>query len=106
MAPEDSNTRRNQLPLKRQHYYGGAWHASASGGEMPVGSPATGESLGSVSVGDAVDVDRAVRSAQEGFERWRDTPAQERAACIRRAIAVMRAHAEELAWIDAVDTGN
>ena len=106
MAPEDSNTPRNQLPLKRQHYYGGAWHASVSGGEMPVGSPATGESLGSVSVADAVDVDRAVRAAQEGFERWRDTPAQERAACIRRAIAVMRAHAEELAWIDAVDTGN
>jgi betaine-aldehyde dehydrogenase len=106
MAPEDSKTPRNQLPVKRHHYYGGAWHPSVGGAEMPVGSPATGESLGSVSVADAQDVDRAVRAALEGFERWRDTPAQERAACIRRAIAAMRAHAEELAWIDAIDTGN
>ena len=94
LAPDDSNTPRNQLPVRRHHYYGGAWHASVGGGEMPVGSPATGESLGSVRVADAQDVDRAVRAAQEGFERWRDTPAQERAACIRHAIAAMRAHAE------------
>src|SRR5437762_679351 len=106
MAPDDSKTLRHPLPVKRQHYYGGAWHPSMSGAEMPVGCPATGESLGSVSVADAQDVDRAVRAANDGFERWRDTPAQERAACIRRAIAAMRKHAEELAWIDAMDTGN
>ena len=105
MVPDDS-TARHQLPLKRHHYYGGAWHASANGEEMTVGSPATGESLGVASVAGAEDVDRAVRAAQAGYERWRDTPAQERAACIRRAIAAMRAHADELAWIDAVDTGN
>ena len=106
MAPDDSTTLRHQLPLKRHHYYGGGWHPSVSGAEMAVGGPATGESLGVVSVADAQDVDRAVLAAMEGFERWRDTPAQERAACIRRAIAVMRQHADELAWIDAVDTGN
>jgi betaine-aldehyde dehydrogenase len=105
MVPDDS-TARHQLPLERHHYYGGAWHASVGGAEMPVGCPATGESLGVASVAGAEDVDRAVRAAQAGYERWRDTPAQERAACLRRAIAAMRAHAEELAWIDAVDTGN
>ena len=73
---------------------------------MPVVCPATGEALGHVSVASEADVDRAVRAAQDGFARWRDTPAQELAACIRRAITVMREHAEELAWIDAVDTGN
>jgi betaine-aldehyde dehydrogenase len=106
MAPDDSTTLCQQLPVKRQHYYGGGWHASVSGAEMAVGGPATAESLGVVSVADAQDVDRAVLAAMEGFERWRDTPAQERAACIRRAIAVLRQHADELAWIDAVDTGN
>jgi len=106
MAPDDSKSIRHQLPRRRQHYYGGRWQPSASGAEMPVGCPATGESLGAVSVAGAEDVDRAVRAAMGGFERWRDTPAQERAASIRRAIAVMRQHAEELAWIDAMDTGN
>src|SRR5947208_1477920 len=106
MAPDDSQTLRHPLPVKRQHYYGGGWHPSVSSAEMPVGCPATGESLGSVSVADAQDVDRAVRAANAGFERWRDTPAQERAACIRRAIAVMRKHAAERARTDALDTGN
>src|SRR5438477_3341676 len=99
MAPDDSKTLRHPLPSKRHHYYGGGWHPSANGAEMSVACPATRESLGAVSVAGAEDVDQAVRAANEGFERWRDTPAQERAACIRRAIAVMRQHAEELAWI-------
>ena len=106
MAPDDTQAPRHKLPAPRHHYYGGAWHPSVGGGEMPVTSPASGESLGVASAADAEDVDRAVHAAQQGFEVWRDTPAQERAACIRRAITVMRAHAEELAWIDAVDTGN
>jgi betaine-aldehyde dehydrogenase len=106
MAPDDSKSIHHRLPVKRQHYYGGRWHPSVSGAAMSVGCPATGESLGAVSVADARDVDQAVRAALDGFERWRDTPAQERAVCIRRAIAVMRQHAEELAWIDAMDTGN
>ena len=63
MAPDDSKTLHHPLPVKRQHYYGGGWHPSVSGAEMPVGCPATGESLGSVSVADAQDVDRAVRAA-------------------------------------------
>src|SRR5689334_21358594 len=106
MAPDDSKPFQHELPAKRQHYYGGRWHSSVSGAEMSVGCPATGESLGAVSVADPQDVDRAVCAAIDGFERWRDTPAQERAVCIRRAIAAMRTHAEQLAWIDAMDTGN
>ena len=106
MAPPDATAAQFELPRRRQHYYGGAWHASRDGATMPVGSPATGEALGHVSAAGAEDVDLAVRAALDGFARWRDTPAQARAACIRRAIAVMREHAEELAWIDAMDTGN
>jgi betaine-aldehyde dehydrogenase len=94
------------LPTHRQHYYGGAWHAAVRGGEMPVSSPATGEALGAASIGDAEDVARAVAAASEAFQRWRDVPAQERATCIRKAATALRTNAEELAWIDAMDTGN
>jgi betaine-aldehyde dehydrogenase len=106
MAPDDSFATRFRLPSRRQHYYGGGWHAAVHGGEMPVSSPATGEALGVVGVGDAEDVARAVAAAQAAFLLWRDVPAQERAACIRRATAALRDNAEELAWIDAMDTGN
>ena len=40
------------------------------------------------------------------FSPWRDAPAQERARAIRKASAILREHADELAWLEAVDTGN
>jgi betaine-aldehyde dehydrogenase len=106
MALDDQLGTRYALPANRQHFYGGSWHASLDGGETPVTSPATGESLGVVSVGGVRDVERAVDAAAKAFAAWRDTPAQERAACVRAASATLRKHAEELAWIDAMDGGN
>jgi betaine-aldehyde dehydrogenase len=106
MALDDIPSVRFQLPSHRQHYYGGAWHAAVNGAQMPVTSPATGEALGMASVGDADDVQRAVAAASAAFDTWRATPAQERAARIRRASSILRAHAEELAWLDAMDGGN
>ena len=54
----------------------------------------------------AEDVDRAVAAARKAFLAWRETPAQERAKAIRKATAILLAHADELAWLEAVDTGN
>ena len=95
-----------RLPRHRQLYYGGAWHASAGGREISVTCPATGESLGTAIDATVEDVDRAVTVARKAFPSWRDTPPQERARAIRTAAAVLREHAEELACIEALDTGN
>ena len=95
-----------RLPKQRGLYYGGAWHASAAGRELAVASPATGESLGTTVDASADDVDRAVAAARAAFLLWRDTPAQERAKAIRAAAAILLRHAEELAWLEALDTGN
>jgi betaine-aldehyde dehydrogenase len=102
----DSAKARFTLPARREHYYGGAWHPSLSGAVTAVSSPATGESLGTASDGGADDVARAVTAARAAFPAWRDTPAQKRAQCIRDAAAILRAHADELAWLDARDAGN
>ena len=95
-----------ELPERREHFYDGAWHPSLSGAVIGVENPATGESLGTASDAGAPDVDRAVAAAAAAFSGWRDTPAQRRAACIRAASALLREHRDELAWLDAVDTGN
>ena len=94
------------LPAHRQHYYGGAWHASRSAATVDVENPATGASLGVAANGDAADVDRAVTAAAAAFPAWRDTPAQTRAQCLRDAARVLREHRDELGWLDALDTGN
>jgi betaine-aldehyde dehydrogenase len=95
-----------RLPANRAHYYGGAWHAPHSGAMAGVENPATGENLGTAASGDANDVGHAVAAASAAFAPWRDTPAQERAQRLRAAAALLREHADELAWLDALDTGN
>ena len=95
-----------RLPQHRGLYYGGAWHAPVGGRETAVTSPASGESLGVAAEADVTDVDRAVAAARQGFLVWRDTPAQERAKAIRKAAAILREHADELAHVEALDTGN
>jgi betaine-aldehyde dehydrogenase len=51
-------------------------------------------------------VERAVAAARKAFLKWRDVPAQERAKAIRAAAAILLANADELAWLEALDTGN
>jgi betaine-aldehyde dehydrogenase len=94
------------MPARREHYYGGAWHRSLSDATIAVENPATGERLGEVAAAGTQDVERVVSAARDAFPLWRDTPVQERARLIRAASAILREHAEELAWLDAIDGGN
>ena len=95
-----------RLPVNRSLFYGGAWREALSGLEARTSSPATGQDLGPVQQAGAADVDNAVVAASEAFELWRDTPVQERARLVRKAAAILRERAEELAYIDAIDGGN
>jgi betaine-aldehyde dehydrogenase len=106
MLQAEENTLEGRLPQHRDLYYGGAWHASAGGREIVVTSPSTGAPLGAAIEATAEDVDRAVTAARQAFLLWRDTPAQQRAKAIRKAAAILRQHAEELAYLDALDGGN
>jgi betaine-aldehyde dehydrogenase len=94
------------LPEHRGAYYGGAWHASRSGREVDVINPGTGDSLGPVADCSADDVNAAVAAARRAFAEWRDVLPLERARILKRAAALLREHAEELAMIDAADCGN
>ncbi len=95
-----------RLPRHRGLYYGGGWHESQGGRTIAVMAPATGEPLGTTADAGADDVDRAVAAARMAFPAWRDAPAQERAKSIRAAAAILLQHVDELAWLEAVDTGN
>jgi betaine-aldehyde dehydrogenase len=104
-----NSTRRSpppNLPDHRGLYYGGHWHYASSLRSLEVSNPATGEALGTVADADAADVDAAVAAARAAFLDWREEPAPERARTVRRAAAVLRDHAEELAHLEAQDTGN
>ena len=94
------------LPDHRDLYYGGAWHAPIAGRYADSIAPATGEPIAPAPVAEARDVDAAVCAAHAAFGTWRRTPPAERGALLRQAADVLRQHADTLALLDALDTGN
>ena len=81
-----------------QNFIAGAWSAPASGEYFENRNPAdTRDLIGRFPLSDATDVDRAVASAQRGFERWRRTPAPARGDVLRRIGDIMVSRKEELA---------
>ncbi|WP_313075779.1 NAD-dependent succinate-semialdehyde dehydrogenase [Melaminivora sp.] len=77
----------------------GQWQDARDGRTLAVHNPATGREIGRVAHASTDDLDRALTSAQQGFETWRDTSAHERAATMRRAAALMRERADAIATI-------
>lgn len=69
-------------------------------------NPADGQHLADVPLAQAADVERAVEAARVAFPAWRRTPVTERAAMMGQAIEILRENAEDLAVMDAIDSGN
>ena len=93
------------LPIHRDLYYGGAWH-KPYGGYLDTLNPGTGESLGLCAEANAADVEAAVAAARQAFVSWSRTRPADRAAMLRKVAAILRAHATELAMLDAINCGN
>ncbi len=81
----------------QQFYIDGAWVAPISADSMPVLNPATGERLGTVALGNAADVDRAVAAASAAFESFSRTSKEERLALLRRIKALSEERLEDMA---------
>ena len=77
------------------------WQSHAlSGGEYAVTEPASGETLGTVTLASAEDVTRAAQTARTAQNDWARAPHFVRAAVLRKAGDLFAAHAEELRdWI-------
>jgi succinate-semialdehyde dehydrogenase/glutarate-semialdehyde dehydrogenase len=68
----------------------GAWQDGAGAGRREVTNPATGEVIGTVALATPDDLDRALAAVAKGFSAWRETPANQRAAMLRRASQIVR----------------
>jgi len=86
-------------------FIAGQWQDAADGRTLPVVNPATGQEIGRVAHAGTADLDRALAAAQKGFEVWRDMPAIERAKTMRRAAALMRERADNIATIMTQEQG-
>jgi len=94
------------LPHRADLYYGGEWNAPAALRYQESINPATGEAILAVAQADADDTEQAIEAAHRAFPAWKELAPAERAACLRKAAEILRVHAQTLAMIDAIDTGN
>ena len=74
-------------------------------GDHPVTSPINGEPLFSVRWQDSVEVDGAVRRAQEVFREWRTVPAPARGGLVRRFGELLREHKQDLGTLVSLEVG-
>jgi aldehyde dehydrogenase (NAD+) len=79
---------------------------AASGGTIPVVNPSDGRVFAEIGRGTADDVDRAVRAARAAADgAWGRTTATERGRLLHRLSQAVLDRAEEIAAIEAADTG-
>jgi 5-carboxymethyl-2-hydroxymuconic-semialdehyde dehydrogenase len=96
-----------RLPELIQHHIGGALTPSTGGETFEVLEPATNKAYARCAAGQPSDVDRAVAAAREAFLHgpWPGLKARERARVLIRIGDAIEARDNELAELEAFDTG-
>jgi succinate-semialdehyde dehydrogenase/glutarate-semialdehyde dehydrogenase len=91
--------------FKQQSYIAGAWADADDGKTVAVHNPATGEQLGTVPMCGTAETVRAIAAADKAQRVWREVPAKERAAILRKLNDLMLANADDLALIMTSEQG-
>ena len=81
------------------------WCDAQGGKTQDVVNPATGKTIGKVAHASIADLDRALAAAQDGFQKWSKTPANERAALMRKAASLLRDRADAIGRILTMEQG-
>jgi aldehyde dehydrogenase (NAD+) len=83
--------------ILNKFYIDGAWVDPASDTTMPIMNPATATQIGRVSLGNAVDVDRAVAAAKRAFQTFSMTSKEERLTLLKKLREETKARLGDLA---------
>jgi acyl-CoA reductase-like NAD-dependent aldehyde dehydrogenase len=77
-----------------------------SGETLEVRDPATWQLIGRIDEAGEAGIDRAVKAGEAAFPAWSKLPVRERAAIVEKLADRIAERAEEIAQLDALDTGN
>ena len=86
-------------------YINGQWATPSTQDTIEVHSAGTGEVMGKVPAGGAVDIDAAVRAARAAFDGWSQRPVAERAEFLAKISAGLKQRAELLAKTISQEVG-
>jgi aldehyde dehydrogenase (NAD+) len=87
-------------------YIDGEWVKPSGGSVLGVVNPATEETIGRISLGSAVDVDRAAVAARRAFAGYSETSVEQRLVWLGRIVEGFRARLPELARSMTLEMGS
>ncbi len=87
-------------------FIGGQWVKPRSGESITTINPSNGDVLGEAPLASEEDVDAAVAAAKAAFPAWAAMPVNKRAEILVQLAETIDEHADDLALMDAVDSGN
>ncbi len=91
--------------LKKQAYVDGQWIDADSGEQFAILNPATGETIAEIAKCGTAETRRAIEAAERAQVSWRQVPAKERAAILRKWFNLMMDAQEDLAQILTTEQG-
>ena len=105
-APSLESTAPVSLSDRYGLFIGGKWSGAENGATFATINPATEERLADVAQASAADVDRAVRAARRGYEKyWRKLRPSERAKYVYRIARALTERSREFAILETLDGG-
>jgi aldehyde dehydrogenase (NAD+) len=105
-APAPESTSPVTLRESYGLFVGGEWIASGDATTFATSNPATEERLADVAYASEADVDRAVRAARRGYEKyWRKLRPSERAKYVYRIARALTERSREFAVLETMDGG-
>ncbi len=106
-APEDATEVLKWLDSHKRsfgHYIEGQW-TTIGANTFSTKNPATGETLATISNGDASDVDRAVQAARAALPGWQALTGHQRARYLYALARQVQKHSRKLAVLETLDNG-
>ncbi|MGJ4904181.1 aldehyde dehydrogenase family protein [Bradyrhizobium sp. HKCCYLS2058] len=95
-----------KLPAAKGVFIDNKWQPAQSGRTIAMLAPATGQVIASIAAGDAADIDLAVAAARRALEGpWGRLAAVDRGRLLLKLGRLVEDDAEELAKLEAADTG-
>lgn len=91
--------------FRHQAYINAEWADADSGKTFKVLNPFNAEVIAEVADMVRAETKRAIDAAHAAYLLWRDVPAVERAACLRKLASLMEEHAEDLAILLTTEQG-
>ena len=91
--------------LRQQTYIDGVWTNAESGAKFDVTNPVDGAVIGSVPDMGVAETKRAIAAAEAAFPSWSKRNAKERTRLLRKWMALIQQHQEDLSTIMTTEQG-